>query len=122
VELQTSIWIMARPVMDALSGTAVNALCGMSMSLQLQLEVPTKFQYTDRMKNKKTFEEVMTEFKALETGMQHMVRNTAKLELKEWGVEEIGSSDVNCQIVDLYNSYGSFDEVIRHGMELVRSH
>jgi hypothetical protein len=38
--------------MDALSGTAVNALCGMSMSLQLQLEVPTKFQYTDRMKNK----------------------------------------------------------------------
>jgi len=73
------------------------------------------------MKNRKTFEEVMGEFKALETGMQCMVRNTAKLELKEWGVPEIGSSDVNCQIVDLYNSYGSFDDVVRHGMDLVRN-
>lgn len=69
---------------------------------------------------KKTFEEIMTEFKSLETGMQHMVRNTAKLELKEWGAEEIGSSDVNCQIVSLYNSYGGFDEIVRHGLDLVR--
>ena len=74
------------------------------------------------MKNKKTFEEVMTEYKALEKGMQQMVRNTAVMELKEWGVEEIGSSDVNCQIVDLYNSYEGFDNIIRHGLELVRSH
>jgi len=73
------------------------------------------------MKNKKTFEEIMTEFKTLGTMMQNMVRNTAKLELKEWGVEEIGSSDVNCQIVDLYNSYGGFDEVVRHGLDLVRA-
>jgi hypothetical protein len=73
------------------------------------------------MKNKKTFEEVMAEFKTLEIGMQFMVRNVAKLELKEWGVEEIGSSDVNCQIVDLYNSYGGFDEIVRHGLELVRA-
>ena len=73
------------------------------------------------MKNKKSFEEVMTEFKTLGTGMQHMVRNVAKLELKEWGVEEIGSSDVNCQIVDLYNSYEGFDNVVRHGLDLVRS-
>ena len=74
------------------------------------------------MKNKKTFEEVMTEYRALEKGMQQMVRNTAVMELKEWGVEEIGSSDVNCQIVDLYNSYEGFDNIIRHGLELVRSH
>ena len=72
------------------------------------------------MKNKKTFEEVMGELKTLEAGMQSMVRNTAKLELKEWGVPEIGSSDVNCQIVDLYNSYGGFDEIVRHGLELCR--
>ena len=59
------------------------------------------------MKNKKTFEEVMAEFKALETGMQHMVRNTAKLELKEWGAEEIGSSDVNChEVVGYLNVIG----------------
>ena len=74
------------------------------------------------MKNKKTFEEVMTEYKALEKGMQQMVRKTAVMELKEWGVEEIGSSDVNCQIVDLYNSYEGFDNIVRHGLELVRSH
>ena len=64
----------------------------------------------------------MTEYRALEKGMQQMVRNTAVMELKEWGVEEIGSSDVNCQIVDLYNSYEGFDNIIRHGLELVRSH
>jgi len=74
------------------------------------------------MKNKNTFEEIMGEFKTLSPFMQNMVRNTAKLELKEWGVEEIGSSDVNCQIVSLYNSYGGFDEIVRHGLELVRSH
>ena len=74
------------------------------------------------MKNKKTFEEVMSEYKTLEKGFQQMVRNTAVMELREWGVEEIGSSDVNCQIVDLYNSYEGFDNIVRHGLELVRSH
>ena len=86
------------------------------------LECSFESPYTDRMKIRKTFEEVMAEFKALETGMQQMVRNTAVMELKEWGVEEIGSSDVNCQIVDLYNSYGGFDEIVRHGLDLVRTH
>ena len=61
----------------------------------------------------------MTEYKALSPMMQQMVRKTAVMELLEFGFEEIGSSDVNCQIVDLCNSYGSFDEVIRHGLELV---
>ena len=70
---------------------------------------------------KRTFEEVMNEYKALEKGMQQMVRNTAVMELKEFGFEEIGSSDVNCQVVDLYNSYGGFDEIVRHGLELVRA-
>ena len=42
------------------------------------------------MKNKKTFEEVMEEFKILGRGMQSLVKNVAKLELREWGVEEIG--------------------------------
>jgi len=72
------------------------------------------------MENKKTFEEIMGEFKTLGPFMQNAVRNTAKLELKEWGVEEIGSSDVNCRIVSLYNSYGGFDEILRHGLELCR--
>jgi hypothetical protein len=73
------------------------------------------------MKNKKTFEEVMAEYKALSPMFQQMVRNTAVMELKQWEIEEIGSSDVNCQIVSLYNSYGSFDDIVRHGLELVRS-
>ena len=64
----------------------------------------------------------MSEYKTLEKGFQQMVRNTAVMELREWGVEEIGSSDVNCQIVDLYNSYEGFDNIVRHGLELVRSH
>jgi hypothetical protein len=74
------------------------------------------------MKNKKTFEEIMGEYKTLGDMMQRMVRKTASMELQEWGVEEIGSSDINCQIVDLYNSYGGFDEIVRHGLDLVRSH
>jgi len=74
------------------------------------------------MKNKKSFEAVMEEYKQLGDMFKQMVRKTAILELKEWGVEEIGSSDVNCQIVDLYNSYEGFDNIIRHGLDLVRSH
>jgi len=70
---------------------------------------------------KKTFQEVMNEYKALSAMMQQLVRKTAVMELQEFGFEEIGSSDVNCQVVDLYNSYGSFDEVIRHGLDLVRA-
>ena len=63
----------------------------------------------------------MEEYKTLGDMFKQMVRKTAVLELKEWGVEEIGSSDVNCQIVDLYNSYEGFDNIIRHGLDLVRS-
>ena len=86
-----------------------------------KLEVQKGFLYTECMKNKKSFEEIMTEYKNLGDMFQRCVRKTAILELKEWGVEEIGSSDVNCQIVDLYNSYGGFDEVVRHGLDLVRA-
>lgn len=74
------------------------------------------------MKIKKSFEEIMEEYKTLGDMFKQMVRKTAVMELKEWGVEEIGSSDVNCQIVDLYNSYEGFDNIIRHGLDLVRSH
>jgi len=74
------------------------------------------------MKNKKSFEEVMGEYKTLGDMMQRIVRKTASLELQEWGVEEIGSSDINHQIVSLYNSYGGFDEIVRHGLSLVRNH
>jgi len=64
----------------------------------------------------------MTEYKELGPFMQQGIRNTAVMELKEWGVPEIGSSDVNHQIVSLYNSYGGFDEILMHGLDLVRSH
>jgi len=69
---------------------------------------------------RKTFEEVMNEYKNLGQLMKSMVRNTAVLELKECG-EEIGTSDVNCEIVSLYNTCGGFDEIVRHGLELARA-
>lgn len=72
------------------------------------------------MKNNKSFEEIMAEYRQLDPFMKQGVRNTAVMELKNWGVEEIGSSDVNCQIVSLYNSYGGFDQVLLHGLEMIR--
>ena len=75
------------------------------------------------MKNKeaKCWDVIMSEYKELGDMMKKMVRNVAVMSLKESGFEEIGSSDVNCEIVNLYNTYGGFDEVVRHGLELVRS-
>ena len=75
--------------------------------------------YTERMKNKKSFEEIMNEYKELSDMMKRIVRNTAILSLKTWDVPEIGTSDINCEIVSLYNSYGSFDGICRQGLELV---
>ena len=87
------------------------------------LKIDSSFQtnHNHRMKNRKTFEEVMAEYKELGPFMKQGIRNTAVMELKEWGAPEIGSSDINHQIVSLYNSYGGFDEVLLHGLELVRS-
>ena len=75
------------------------------------------------MKNKeaKCWDVIMTEYKELPISMRIVVRETAVRHLQSMEVEEIGSSDVNCEIVNLYNSYGGFDEVVRHGLELVRS-
>jgi hypothetical protein len=73
------------------------------------------------MKINKTFNEVMEEYKNLGDMFKQMVRKTAVMELQEFGFPEIGSSDVNHQIVSLYNSYGGFDEIVRHGLDLVRS-
>jgi hypothetical protein len=71
---------------------------------------------------KKTFQEVMNEYKALGEMMRTIIRNIAVKSLKQWGVEEIGSSDVNCQIVQDYHSCNqSWDEVVRYGLDLIRS-
>ena len=72
---------------------------------------------------RKTFEEIMQEYKNLESdSFRQMIRNIAAMSLKESGFQEIGSSDVNCEIVGLYNSYEGFDGIVRHGLDLVRSH
>lgn len=63
----------------------------------------------------------MSEYRELSPMMMSMVRNIAKLQLLEWGVEEIGTSDINCQIVNLYNDHGGFDSVVRHGLDLARA-
>ena len=70
----------------------------------------------------KTFEEVMNEYKKLGPTMHSVVRNIAVETLQQYGVEEIGSSDVNHQIVSLYNTYDGFDNIVRHGlMDLVNA-
>jgi hypothetical protein len=70
------------------------------------------------MKNKKTFEEVMTEYRTLSDSMRTFVRGSAVRSLQSYGVEEIGTSDVNNEIAGLYNTYGSFEGIIRYGLEL----
>jgi hypothetical protein len=74
------------------------------------------------MKNKNTFEEIMNEYKTLSDSMRTFVRGSAVRSLQSYGVEEIGTSDVNNEIAGLYNTYGSFEGIIRHGLDLVRSH
>jgi len=69
-----------------------------------------------------TFEEVMNEYKKLGPTMHSVVRNIAVKTLQQYGAEEIGSSDVNHQIVSLYNTYDGFDNIVRHGlMDLVNA-
>lgn len=72
------------------------------------------------MKNKKTHEEIMKEYRALPDMMRGVIRKTAVMELQNWDVEEIGTSDVNCQIVSLYGCFGDWDKILLHGLDLCR--
>jgi len=66
-----------------------------------------------------TFDDYYTKYKELSPTIQRMIRNIASLELQERGVYEIGSSDVSCAVYDLYRSLGSFENIIKHGLNLI---
>lgn len=66
-----------------------------------------------------SYENYLEDYRDLTPTMQRMVRRAATLELESRGVEEIGSSDVSCVVFDLYKSLGSFEAVIRHGLDLL---
>jgi hypothetical protein len=61
---------------------------------------------------KKSFQDIMEEYKALPFVERHLMRRAAADSLVENGAEEVGSSDVNHEMVSLYKQYGSFDMVL----------
>ena len=67
-----------------------------------------------------TFQEVMAEYNTLGSMFKKIIRNVASDSLLEMGAQEIGSSDVNHQIVVLYRIHGDFDAIFRHGLEMCR--
>jgi hypothetical protein len=68
-----------------------------------------------------TYENYLVSYKELSRTMQTLVRRTASLELQSRGVYEIGSSDVSCTVFDLYRSLGSFEAIVRYGLELIEN-
>jgi len=68
-----------------------------------------------------TFEQYYKEFSELSPMMKQMVRRVASMELQDRGAYEIGSSDVSCMVFDLYKQYGTFDDIVRHGLELIHN-
>ena len=60
----------------------------------------------------KSFEIIMEEYQNLSDTLKQYVRRYAAYVLQDAGFEEIGTSDINNQIVALYNQTGSFDQIL----------
>lgn len=60
----------------------------------------------------KEFKEIMKEYIGLSWVERSIVREIAVQSLLDAGTTEVGTSDVNCSIVSLYNSYGSFARIV----------
>ena len=63
----------------------------------------------------KSHAEIMKEYKSLSWAERSIVRELAVQSLLDTGSTEVGTSDVNCSIVSLYNSYGSFANIVKEG-------
>lgn len=61
---------------------------------------------------KKTFQEIIEEYKSLPFVERHLLRRAAADSLIASGADEVGSSDTNHEMVSLYNQHGSFDMVL----------
>ena len=59
------------------------------------------------------FNEIIQAYKDLPWVERSLIKELAVQTLLDEGAKEIGTSDVNCSIVSLYNSHGSFASVIK---------
>lgn len=58
-----------------------------------------------------SFEDVMKLFSDLDFDLRMKVRRAASKSLVDNGAEEVGSSDINHEIVSLYHQVGNFDDI-----------
>jgi hypothetical protein len=67
------------------------------------------------------FVKVMEMYRNLTPPMQFMVRKAVVVDMEESGMyEEIGSSDVNCHLFELYRQLGSFEKIIMNAVDQMR--
>jgi hypothetical protein len=66
------------------------------------------------------FVAVMAKYQGLTLAMRNAVRRATVIDMEESGqYEEIGSSDVNCHLFDLYRQLGSFEKIIVNAVDLM---
>ena len=67
-----------------------------------------------------SFVHVMNLFRNLSPAMRSAVRSAVVVDMESSGdFEEIGSSDVNCHLFDLYRQHGSFEKIIVNAVDLM---
>jgi hypothetical protein len=67
-----------------------------------------------------SFVHVMNLFRNLSPTMKSVVRSAVVLDMERSGdYEEIGTSDVNCHLFDLYREHGSFEKIIVNAVDLM---
>ena len=76
---------------------------------------------TTTVSSTETLEYYMNEYKELSPYMRTLVRRVASMELQQQNYQEIGSSDVSCEVYNLRKYLGSYDAVVRYGLELIQN-
>jgi hypothetical protein len=66
------------------------------------------------------YQQYIQAFQSLDPGVRQLIRRVGALELQRFGCGEIGSSDVSCAVFGLYKRYGNWEDIIKHGLELIR--
>lgn len=69
-----------------------------------------------------TFETVMNQFRGLSPETRFLVKRAALIDMENDGMQrhEIGTSDVNHHIFQLYRHLGGFSEIITNAVDLMR--
>ena len=58
------------------------------------------------------YNKIIQAYKDLPWVERSLIKELAVQTLLDEGATEIGTSDVNCSIVSLYNSYGNFSDIV----------